>query len=150
MWIDRLTSSPTLTALELSARFAEQRHRVLAENLANVDVPDFHQRRLDVVPFQKSLQAALERGNPHAAQEQTAANRLELRGDAQVATAPGGDLKIQPVEEPASNVLFQDGTNAKVERLLTDISDNALSYEASMNLLRNRYEDLLRAIRGRS
>ena len=47
-------------------------------------------------------------------------------------------------------MLFHDGTNARLEKLLTDVAKNSLSYELSLNLLlRAGYQDLLRAIRGR-
>jgi len=57
---------------------------------------------------------------------------------------------VQPVEEPAPNALFHDGTNARVEKLLTDVADNALTYETTMSLLRGRFDLLSRAIRGKS
>jgi len=143
MWVERLTSTRTLQALELAAQFAEQRQRVLAENIANIDTPDYHSRRLDPEVFQKALTTAL------AEAKARGTSRLNLRGDAQVSTGPQGELIVQPVEEPAANVLFHDGTNARLEHLVTQISENALSYELAMSLLRNRYSGLLDAIRGK-
>jgi len=143
MWVERLTSTRTLQALELAAQFAEQRQRVLAENIANVDTPDYHSRRLDPEVFQKALAAAL------AEAETRGTSRLNLRGDAQVWTGPRGQLLVQPVEEPAANVLFHDGTNARLEHLVTQLSENALSYELTTTLLRKRYNGLLDAIRGK-
>lgn len=143
MWIDRILASPTTRAVVLSASYAEQRHRVLAENVANIDTPDYHTKNLDPGAFQESLRTALERA------EGANGARLELRGDAQVATSPGGTLEVHPVHEPAPNILFHDGTNARLEKLLTDVGDNALFYELSMNLLRGRYQTMLSAIRGR-
>ncbi len=143
MWTERLTGSRTLHALELAAKFAEQRHRVLAENLANIDTPNYQAQRLDPAAFQASLRGALD------AARRLRSNRLELRGNAQFATDPAGRVTVRPVREPAENVLFHDGTNAQVERLLTDVAQNSLSYELATNLLRGRHETLLRAIRGR-
>lgn len=144
MWIDKLTSSSTLTALELSARFAEQRQRVLAENLANIDTPDYRTRQLDPAAFRASLRAALTRAHSDG----TAS--LDLRGNAQFATNADGGVTVRPATEPAQNVLFHDGTSARLERLMTDVNENALSYEMASNLLRARLENLLRAIRGRT
>jgi flagellar basal-body rod protein FlgB len=143
MWIDRLLASKTTQAAELSAAYAEQRHRVLAENLANIDTPGYQSKVLDPAGFQKSLQAALDRTAG------TNNGRLELRGDAQCATNSDGRLEVKPAVEPAPNVLFHDGTNARLEKLVTDINENALSYEMSTNLLRGRYQTMLSAIRGR-
>ena len=144
MWIDRLTASPTMHALELSAQFAEQRQKVLAENLANIDTPNYQTQQLDPEAFQTSLRKALTRA------QQDGASRLELRGDAQIATTADGQMAVQPSRSPADNVLFHDGTNVRLEKLLTQTSENSLSYELSLNLLRSKIQTLLRAIRGRT
>ena len=144
MWIERLTASRTTHAIELAAQFAEQRQRVLAENLANIDIPDYHTQRLDPEAFQTSLQSALDRAKGDDQR------RLELRGNAQFSTGDDGRVEVSPKVEPASNVLFHDGTNAGLERLMTDVSENSLSYDMAVNLLRGRFDGLLRAIRGKS
>lgn len=143
MWIERLTASRTTHAVELAAQFAEHRHKVLAENLANVDTPDYATKRLDPAAFAASLKAALERG------KHTRTRTLELRGNAQFGPGPDGRLRVRPAEKPADNVLFHDGTNVRLEQLLADVAQNNLSYEVSTNLLRGRFQGLLRAIRGR-
>lgn len=143
MWIERLVSSRTNHAIELAAGFAEQRHRVLAENLANVDTPDYQAQTLDARAFQRTLSQALERAAAAGRQ------RLELRGDAQVSTTADGRLTVRPGSEPAPHVLFHDGTNARLERTLADINENAQYYELATGLLRGRYNGLLSAIRGR-
>lgn len=143
MWINRLIASPTTHALELSAQFAEQRQKVLAENLANIDTPNYQSQQLDPGAFQTSLRKALKRA------QQDGSQRLNLRGDAQVSTTPAGGLEVRPSRTPAENVLFHDGTNARLEKILTDTSQNSMSYELSLNLLRGKFQNLLRAIRGR-
>ena len=143
MWIDRLTDSRTSRALELAAQFTEHRQRVLAENVANLDTPNYATRRLDVEPFQKSLAKAL------TAARQRGDNRLELRGNAQFATGPNGRAQVRPTITPAQNILFQDGTNVRLEQLMTDVAQNSLSQELATTLLRGKLETLTRAVRGR-
>ena len=142
MWIDGLTECRTTRAVELAAVFAEQRHRVLAENLANVDTPDYHAQQLDPQAFQQSLRDALDRSA--AAGKET----LELRGNAQFTTDAAGRVEVQPAVEPAANVLFHDGTNARLERTVSDVNENSLLYELSTNWLRGRYQNVLSAIKG--
>jgi flagellar basal-body rod protein FlgB len=144
MWVERLTATRTTRALELAAQFAEQRQHVLAENLANVDAPDFHSRRLDVQPFQASLAAALDR----AGESGTA--KLDLRDNAQFSTGPTGQIDARPAVEPAPNVLFHDGTNAHVEKLVSQTAQNALSYDLATDLLRQQLGVTMQAIRGRT
>jgi len=144
MWIERLTTSRTTRALELAAQFAEHRQRVLAENVANVDTPNYTTRRLDVGPFQRSLAKAL------AAGRERSDARLELRGNAQFSTGADGRVSARPTVVPAQNILFQDGTNVRLEQLMTDVAQNSLSQELSTTLLRGKLEMLMRAIRGRT
>jgi flagellar basal-body rod protein FlgB len=144
MWIDRLTESRTTRALELAAQFAEQRHNVLAENLANIDTPNYTTQQLDPQAFQKSLRAALD----HTAEKPS--SRLELRDNAQFSTDSAGGVRVAPAKVPAANVLFHDGTNTRLEQTLADVTQNSMSYELATTLLRSRFESLLRAIRGRT
>jgi flagellar basal-body rod protein FlgB len=143
MWIDRLVSSRTMHALQLTAQFTEQRQRVLAENLANVDTPDYHSKQLDPEAFQASLGEALERARTGRSRS------LELRGNAQFANRGVNGVQVVPDRESAPNVLFHDGTNARMESLLSDVTSNNLLYDLSMNLLRGRFKSLLGAIKGK-
>ena len=54
-----------------------------------------------------------------------------------------------PVEEPAQNVLFHDGTNARLESLLGDVQKNAMMYNLAMTTLKGKFDGLMHAIRGR-
>jgi flagellar basal-body rod protein FlgB len=143
MWIERLTNSPVTHAIELTARFAEQRHRILAENVANIDTPDYHTKQLDPELFRASLGKALERARA------SGEKRLELRGDAQTSTTPDGGLTVKPAVEPAPNILFHDGRNAHLEKLMAGVQENALTYSLATRLLGKRFDSLLTAIRGR-
>jgi flagellar basal-body rod protein FlgB len=144
MWVDRILASRTRQALELTAAYTEARHNVLAQNVANVDTPDYHAQRLDPATFQEALQTALAETQGNETQA------LELRGDAQVATDGQGRLVTAPVTEPAANVLFHDGTNARLETLTTEVAKNSLSHQLALNLLRTSYDRLMQAIRGRA
>lgn len=144
MWIDRVLESPSRTALEWAARFAEARHQVLAENIANLETPHYRARRLDPQAFQTSLREALERV------ERRPGARLELRGNAQFATQRDGSIRVAPVREPPGNVQFHDGTSQRVEESATEMARNALSYDLAMAVLKRKFDTLLAAIRGRT
>jgi len=141
-WIDRLLNSPVRQGLQLTARFAEDRHRVLAENLANIDTPDYQARRLDGHEFQAALRQAYKAA-------ENGPQPLELRGSAQFQTDGEGRLHSQPETEPAENVLFHDGTNARIEQLVTQVHENALTYHFAMSQLRSKFDSLKQAITGR-
>lgn len=143
MWIDRLLNSPTRSAIELAARYSEQRHQVLVENVANIDTPDYQSKRLDPQRFQAALRDALD------ASRRTGSRELVLN-DQQVRTDRGGRLRVSPEVEPAENVLFHDGTNARFESLMTDVQENAMNYDLTTSMLKSRFDSLLTAIRGRN
>lgn len=142
MWPDRLLESRITEAVRLTARFAEERQRVLATNVANIDTPDYRQQRLDADAFQRSLREAFETA------ERQGVKRLALRGNAQF-TSEGGALSVKPAVEPPPNLLFHDGGNRSLEQLMGDVQQNALTHRASVNLLRGRFNSLMNAIRGR-
>lgn len=143
MWIERLTATRVGHALELAARYAEERHQILAENAANIDTPDYQTKILDSETFRFALKDSLKRA------KEARENRLELRGDEQVSTAVDGRLVVKPRVRPAENILFHDGRNAMLEKLMTDVQKNALEYQLASRLLSKRYQGLLTAIRGR-
>lgn len=143
MWIDRFVTTRVTQAVELAARFAEARHGVLAENVANIDTPDYKSQTLDVKRFQAALRSAVDRAKSgRRAQLPALRNR-------QVSTGTDGKMTVHPDIEPAQNLLFHDGTNARLEALMSDAQKNELAYELSMNLLRGRYQGMMQAIRGR-
>ncbi|MBL8879932.1 MAG: hypothetical protein JNG88_12500 [Phycisphaerales bacterium] len=133
--------SRTRHALELTARFAEARQQVLAENVANIDTPDYHSRTLDAGVFRDALRAALD--------ENDGSDLLSLRGGAQVRTDAAGRLQVDPTVESAPNVLFHDGTNARMESLMSQAAENGLLYNLTTSLLRSKFDSLTNAIRGR-
>jgi flagellar basal-body rod protein FlgB len=142
VWIDRLLANPTNDALALSIQFAEARQRVLAENVANINTPDYQTKKVDAAKFRAALGEALQAAEP--------AKPLKLQGGAQFSTDDSGTLSVQPEIDESSNALFHDGTNARLETLLSDVAENQLQHEFSVNLLRERYNLLLIAIRGRA
>jgi flagellar basal-body rod protein FlgB len=143
MWIDRLLASRTTHAVELTARFAEERQRVLAENIASIDLPDHQTKQLDPHAFQSALRDAF------GAAEKLGRERLELRGHAQAATDADGRQHVQPLVEPAQNALFHDGTNAKLEELMGGAAENALLYNLATQVLGKKFDTLEMAIRGK-
>lgn len=143
-WLDRLVSSNTTRALVLTTHFAESRQQVLADNIANIDTPDYQSKRLDPQDFQASLKEAFAQGKRERHQE------VHLRGNAQFSTDKTGNVSVKPVEEPAPNILFHDGTNARIEGLMASVAKNRVMHQMALNMLKGRYEGLLKAIRGRA
>ena len=137
-------ASKTTRALVLTARFAESRQKVLAENVANIDTPDYHTQRLDPEHFQQSLKKAF------AESKRAFSEEVNLKGNAQFSTDNNGNVRVEPTREPAANILFHDGTNARMEGLMAAVAKNRVMHQMALNMLKGRYNGLLKAIKGRN
>lgn len=138
--LERVLNGGTIAAMEKMLAFTQARHRVLTENIANVDTPGYITRQLDPEAFQRSLRAAL-------AGERSGGG-FRLKGSDEFHTSTEGQLVVTPSEEPAENILFHDQTNMRIERQMAMLAENAMMHQAVTELLRQRFDQLQTAIRG--
>lgn len=137
-WMSDLTSSGSMPALEMTLRFAGQRQKIIAHNIANLTTPDF--RPVDVSPqaFQATLSRAIEerrsRGG-HGALPIGSSREIRRRGD--------GSLELTP-RTPAGGVLAHDRNNRDLERMMQDLAENTAVFRTASDLYKNR-SDLLRS-----
>lgn len=127
--------------LEKMLAFTEARNQMLAENIANITTPGYRAKQLDVPSFQNALKEASER-------QAKGCGKFEVESS-QVETDEEGLLKVTPSDEPVENLLFQDGTNARIEKQMAALAENVMMHQASSELLKDRLDLLTRAIRGR-
>jgi flagellar basal-body rod protein FlgB len=142
MFLQDLTNRGAAPALLNTLTFAESHHRMLAENIANWNVPGYKSKTLDTNAFQKQLRNALDKkgSDPSAP--------FVLEGNKQFQTQKDGTLKVTPDVQPVQNVLFHDGTNGSIETWMSSLSKNAMLYETATTLLKNSFEGVKKAIRG--
>ena len=100
------------------------RHRVLANNLANVNTPRYHRQDVD---FGAELAEAVKKGGADGA-----ANMVL-------------DVKIDNVSPER-----WDGNNVQLETELSSISENSLQYQTAMQVLNIRMQLQRMGITGRS
>jgi flagellar basal-body rod protein FlgB len=143
VFFENLINRGAMPALVTTAVFTDERHRMIAENVANIGVPGYKTKQLDVNGFQRALGKALdERGHDPR-------KPFVMRDNGQVGTDGRGGLKVTPERHPVENILFHDGTNLSIERQMADLAGNAMMQEMTNTLLRNRFDGLTQAIRGR-
>ncbi len=142
-WFESLMNRGAMPALTATMSFTHARHRVIAENVANMSTPGYKAKHLDYGQFQQALGEALERRGDDPRKN------LEFKGSGQFSTDAAGNLQVTPVEKPGENVLFHDGTNMSIEQEMSDLAANGMLHEMTTQLLRQQYEDLREAIRGR-
>ena len=123
VFFESLINRGTLPALERMVAFTQARHEMLAENIANIDTPGYRTKQLDARAFQRTLKEALDR------RDGDHKSPFEMRGTRQFRQGSGGSLKVTPTLEPPENVLFHDGTNARLERQMTDLAENAMMHQ---------------------
>ena len=142
MFIEQLSNAGALPSLELTMRFAAQRQRVIAHNIANVSTPGYRAKHLDPRAFQESLKDALD------ARKADRSKPFAIAGNGQAETGDSGFLEVTPSELPPQNVLFHDGTNTSIEREMADLAETGMAHELAAALLRGNFDGLRKAIRG--
>lgn len=141
MYFSDMVNSGTLPAMEKMLAFTEARHRMLTENVANADTPGYDTQQLDTQEFQHALRKALDDGKKSDAGFEIKKTQ-QFRQDAQ------GHLTVTPTAEPVENILFHDGTNMRIEEQMAMLAENAMMHQTVTELMRGRFEGLLKAIRG--
>ena len=126
--IGDVTTSGALPALELSIRFAGERQRIIANNIANFETPDYQQ--VDVSPreFQRVLGAAVD---DRRSQNGGGSGALQLGRSREVETSGGFKLTPRPGR---GSVLFHDRTNRDIERSMQDLVENASAFRVATEL----------------
>lgn len=134
MFIDQLTNAGSMPAMEMTMRFAAQRQRLIAHNIANLDTPNFIQRDVSVGGFQNMLDKAV-----RERRTRTGGMRGELawRETAEFKRGRDGQLRLTP-DTPGGGVLFHDRNNRDVERLMQALSETTSAFRTAAELHRSQ------------
>ena len=143
MLLQKLVNGGAIPAMDKMLAFTQARHKMLVENVANADNPHYRTKQLDPKQFQASLREALD------ARKETRSPAFRMNDTRQFRQGDDGRLVVTPTPEPVENLLFHDGTNVRIERQMAMLGENAMMHEAVSELLRGKYQGMLKAIRGR-
>ena len=124
--------------LELSTRVRAARHEVLSANIANADTPGYRPRDLD---FKSLMQSALEAKDD----DPGPSNR---RADPLSPSAQDLQSMVYEPEYPDNRHGEErlDGNSVSLDRQMALMTENSLSYEASLTLLSRALAGLRYAI----
>jgi flagellar basal body rod protein FlgB len=172
-----LTNSDGIPALERLMQFTAARHRVILNNIANLSTPGFRPSDVSPQAFQAQLAEALDESrkpatavgwaSPTAERPQTlgvdsqqaplivggqcppygADSALPLRSTREVEAMPDR-LTLHP-QATGDNILFHDGSDHSVERVMQALVENFMAYRTAAQLMRNRIDIINTAIRER-
>lgn len=149
MLIDELSSAGSMPALEMTLKFAAQRQKILASNIANFSTPDYRPLDASVAGFQAVLREAIEarrNGNGGSAGDLPWNETREM-----TRPPPGGrgsdstDFQLHP-DRPSGNILFHDRNNRDLETTMQQMVENAQVHKLATDLLRSRFALLGQAI----
>lgn len=145
MFLDDIASAGAIPALEMSVRFAGQRQRLIAHNIANLTTPGFSP--LDASPrgFQETLDQAI-----RDRRDRTAGMHGQLLWNEsdELIRDEHGQLALAPSPQ-SPGILFHDRSHRDIERLMQDHAENAAVFRVSIELLRSRYQQVNDAIAAR-
>lgn len=132
-----LFQSTTIPVLEQVVNFAQERHEILATNLANIDTPGYRVRDLSTEAFQQHLGRAIEdRG------------RRQISPTAHYSTAPHADLS--EVRESLKDILYHDDSNVSIERQVAEITKNQTQHNLALAVMNSQFRLLHAAISERA
>ena len=126
-------------------QFAGHRHRLIVHNIANLDTPNYRPVDVSVADFQKQLGQAVD--ERRAARGATG-GELKLEGSQQV-TFHDGSMQLHP-EPTGENILFHDGNDRSVERIMQDLVENFMTFRTASEFIKSRFDLINSAIRERA
>ncbi|MEM6797940.1 MAG: flagellar basal body protein [Planctomycetota bacterium] len=133
--INNLFGGTTVGVLEQVVNFSQERHGVLAGNIANLDTPGYKTRDLSPEHFQANLRKAIE----------------AQRGERSPGHAGGGGIRdFDDVRESLKSILFHDGSDVSLERQISEISKNHGQHNLAINLMAAQFRLLEAAISERA
>ncbi len=136
--ISDLSNAGALPALEKMFLFSGQRQRLIAQNIANIDTPNYQGVDADPRAFQRALGRAIEQRRENG---NASAGELDLSGADEVRMV-GGRMMLEP-KTPIDGVLFQDRNQRDLERLMQDMVENATMFRVAGELMRKN-QNLIR------
>lgn len=134
--VNSILSSPQETVLEQALGASSLRHKVIANNIANVNTPGF--KKSDVV-FEDKLAAAMDGKSP-LPMARTHANHL--------AGSRQGDAFTPLVVTDTTTSLRTDGNNVDIDAEMANVAKNTIYYDAVAKQLGRYFTNLKSVIRG--
>ena len=131
MFFQKPLNESDAPVLEQMLRFTAARHRLIAENVANLSTPGYRQKDLSLEKFQAML-----------------GERVEQKHRGAPGAVDFSDIGAE-VENPRRGILFHDGNNRSVEQLMSDQAKNAMMHNMVIEMLRKQFQTMEMALKDR-
>lgn len=126
-------------------QFAGQRHRIIANNIANLSTPEFRPADVSVEEFQAELGRAIDARD---AADNAEPASFSLQSTNEVIVKDDQSLTLRP-SPTGENLMFHDQNDRNVERVMQDLVENFMAFRTAAQFLRSRLDLITTAIRER-
>lgn len=134
--LDKITQTPVMRAMGQALQAANIRHRVISNNIANVNTPNF--KKSEVV-FEDLLAEKLFPDSKKLKMLRTRDGHLPMPGERDVSP------KIQLIN---STTMRTDGNNVDIDSEMAGLAKNTIYYEAAAKQLGSHFQGLKSVISG--
>jgi flagellar basal-body rod protein FlgB len=139
-----MLQSSTIPVLEQVVNFTENRHGVLAGNIANLDTPGYKTRDLSPELFQEKLKQAVEsRHQPLSPTYNSDAMGLTSAGSSERREAKQMEA-FRQVADSTKSILRHDGDDVSMEQQVNEMVKNQQQHNLAINIMTAQFR-LLRA-----
>ncbi|MDP6466806.1 MAG: flagellar basal body rod protein FlgB [Pirellulaceae bacterium] len=129
-----ILKSSTIPILQQVISFAQDRHEVLAGNVANLDTPGYRVRDLSIESFQQRLKDAIAARNQRN-EPLSPGMTASRRGDA-----------LSDVSDSMRTILFHDDSDVGMEQQVLQMSKNQFMHNLAISLMNTQFQMLQTAI----
>lgn len=125
--------SNTISTLENSLNYSSTKQKVIAENIANVDTPNFKAKN---VSFKSTMQIALDQT---AEAKKTSTRHLDFKGITMSNIA---------ITTDRTTSYHNNGNNVDMDKEMSDLAANQIYYNALIDRISGKFQSLQSVIRG--
>ena len=137
---DKIYSGTKIPLLEQMAAFAERRHQLITQNIANVETPHYRAKDLDPKEFSRWMKEMVDRKGAEGKYP------AEMQGTATLDRLDR--MAWQPFRRTES-LLRHDRNNVDMEKEMAKLAENSMMHKLALELLRKEYFGLDTAIKGK-
>jgi flagellar basal-body rod protein FlgB len=145
MLIGDLSTSGAMPAAEMLLKFAGQRQKIIAHNIANIDTPGFQVKNADPKAFQEMLGDAIDQRRERNGGAFGVLEWKETSEIHRVGRKGSMDFELRP-STSSGGILHHDRNDRDLERMMQEMVENATAYRVAADLLRSQRNQLQNAI----
>ena len=137
---DGMFSGPLATLLHKALDASSLHHKVIANNLANVDTPGFKRSQVDFRNRLSEAMAARQQGSHKLKAFTTNSKHIDFTAVPDISQVEAS------IETDRSSAVRNDGNNVDIDREMSFLTENTLMYNTLAQVVNSRLDGLRYAI----